>query len=203
MPVVHGNLQVKNSTIDIIEPNDLIHFIRKSKGYIQNEFLSNLKDRIKNLQLTFEDRITLKGILNSWWFSNYKRFFIFGLIYGTVYLVGTDIFSFIISKFYNINLNLPKYTLTDNLLAIFYVGVLSVLLGKIIFDIFKIDLKIELLNITAMVFVGWLPFLAYSLYTYKYLIGELAELFARLVSILISYFMLKLFKFKLIHIYLK
>ena len=113
--------------------------------------------------------------------------------------------NFIINKFYNINIEdyLPKYAITDDILAIFYVGILSVLFGKIIFDIFKIDLKIELFNVTAMTVIGSLPFFIYDLFTLSDSIGQLAEIISRLIAIFISYTILKIFKFDLTHIYLK
>lgn len=205
VPIIDGNLNVKNSTVDIVTPNDLIHFINNRKGIISDELLLNFKDKIKQVQLSSQDKISLKGILNNWWFSNYKRFFIFGLIYGLVYLINTKIFIFIINKFYNINIEdyLPKYTLTEDILAIFYVGILSVLFGKIIFDIFKIDLKIELFNVTAMIIIGSLPFFIYDLFTLSDSIGQLAEIISRLIAILISYSILKMFKFDLTHMYLR
>ena len=203
VPIIGGNLKVRNSSVDIVKPNELINFLNNKRSTLQSEFLSSLNDRIKSLQITYLDRITLKGLFNSWWFLNYRKFFIFGLLYGTIYLIGTDIFSFIISKVYNIDLGLPEYTSTEDILAVFYVGVLPLLFGKIIFDVLKIDLRIELFNIGGMTLLGWLPFFIYNLFKSPYLIGELAELIARLVAILISYFILKIFKFKLNHIYLK
>lgn len=187
------NLQIEKAPTDIIRVGDLCRTIqnKKTKIKLSKNEVDELFDILQKIVISERKTSSFEGVGESYWLKNYLSYARFGFIWGIFYAI---IVTLVAQQF-----NFIDYWM----FGILFNGIILFILGKSLIDLFMIKVKNDILRLSLVHFISYLPIFLFTGFFFttvpisEYPIENIAELAIRLGIVVLTVVIYKMLGWKM------
>lgn len=194
------NLNIENTSTDVIIVEDLCRTIQNKKTRInlrKNE-IEQLSIALKTQSVTSDEKSSvLKNISESNWLKSYVTYMKFGVLWGIFYTICVTLINLYFQQF--VMIEFIDYTL----FSIFFNGLILFVLGKSVIDLFKVNINNDLLRLSSVHFISYLPIFLFTQFYFTEFsfindpLANISELITRFGLIVLTIVIYKKFSWKM------